>query len=138
MLHTYVGTTISLLENLRREMLSRSPHSDGRIGSTIFDTLAVPAFFEFLFPIRYAIFLLTSGIFVPFSDMWLFHDLREKDRASIVNPVALTVLIATDDYVGKKVLNPGLRTWVKGRDTLLAWLKDNGHNMYPLDKNTAV
>ena len=41
------GINTSLLKKLIRDISSRSPHSDGLIGSTIFDTLVVLAFFEF-------------------------------------------------------------------------------------------
>ena len=44
---------ISLLKKLRRGVSSYSPHSDGQIGATIFDAIAVLEWFDLLFPIDF-------------------------------------------------------------------------------------
>ena len=61
--------------------------------------------------------------------MHLFLTLREKDGEPTLNPIALTVLVVTDDHVNKTVLNPGSGTWVKGRDELPEWLKTSVKRM---------
>ena len=40
-----------------------------------------------------------------------------------MNLITLAIIIATRDHLDKIVLNPGLGTWVKRRDNLLAQLK---------------
>ena len=32
------------------------------------------------------------------------------------------MLIVIDSYLGKTILNPGKRTYIKGKDALLGWL----------------
>ena len=55
--------------------------------------------------------------------MYLFKDIREQDRESVVNPIPIASLVVTDDHVDKTVMNPSSEAWMKGRDMLLAWTK---------------
>ena len=102
------GTNTPLLTKLTRNIPYCSPHSDGRVGATRFDTLVVFAFFEFLFQIRYLAFSPASGVLVPSNNMCLFKDLIEQDGATVVNPISLSVLIDIDDHVDMTVMSLNL------------------------------
>ena len=91
--------------------------------------MTVPASFGCLLLARHTIFSPASGLFVSLRDRHLLYDLREQDGASVVIPTALTVLIVADNHEVKTALIPGLGTWVKGRGSLQAWLKECGHQM---------
>ena len=92
-----------LLTKFRRDIASGSPQSSRKIGVTRFDTFAVPALLEFLFPIQFSIFSPTTGLLILASYINLFLTLREKDGEPMLNPIALTVLVVTDDHVNKTV-----------------------------------
>ena len=85
----------------------------------------MPKCFEFLFPVRRVIFSPSSGFFSPVRESRAFHDLIDKDGKFMKSPIAPTKLVVTDDHVGKTVMSPGSGAWIKGRDTLLAWLKES-------------
>ena len=57
---------------------------------------------------------------VPINDVFLFHNLREKYGETLMCPIALTVLIVSDDHVNNTVMNPSFGTWMNNRDELLA------------------
>ena len=60
-----VEDNITMLTRFRIETPFFSPHTDGNIGGTMFDTLSIFAFLEFLLPIQYLIFSPAPGTLVP-------------------------------------------------------------------------
>ena len=107
------GTNTPLLTKFRRDISSCSPNSYGQIGATRFDTLVVVAFFDFLFPILYLVFLPALGVLVTISETCFLKDLIEKDETTEVNPIALVVMTAKDNHVDKTYMNPNLGTWMR-------------------------
>ena len=95
------STNTPLLAKMRINVESL-PLSDVKIGPTKFDTLTVTNLFELLFSVRYVIFSPSSGNFLLKSYLHVFHKLTEKDGKSMMNPIALTMLIVTDGYADKK------------------------------------
>ena len=76
----------------------------------------------------------TSGVFGPINKMKFFKNLREQDGASIVNPIAVAVIIVTDDRVYKTVMSPSSSTWMKGREPLPAWIIESAQGMESAEK----
>ena len=66
------GDKKTILTNLRRDIASHCPKTDGAIGSTIFDALTVPRLFEFVCPTRHEIFTPSAGSFIPVCDNNVF------------------------------------------------------------------
>ena len=127
-----------LLTKLRMDKSCFSPCTDREIGATRFDALAIFTFFKFMYPIWHLDLSSTSGVIVPISDIDLFHDLIEQDGETVINPIALTVLIVADGEVDKTVMNPSSGTWTKKRDVLPAWIKESVRRMESEENHIAA
>ena len=99
------GCKLTLLKRFRRDVSNCAPNNDGQIGSTIFETLSMLDFFELMLPISYLIFSTSSGTMVPINDRFLLAYFLKKDEATVIEPIALTVIIITSNYVTKIVMN---------------------------------
>ena len=64
--------------------------------------------------------------------------MHERNEHATVNPIALTVLIASNNHAERTVMNPCKGTWVVGRDNLPEWIKNCANNYGTTCKNSAV
>ena len=100
----------ALLAKLRRDISSHSPLSVEKVVATRFDTLAILAFLEFMYPIRIAVFILGQELLSPACNIFLFGEIWEKEGEPKMNPIVLVILVATAECLDKIVLNLGLGT----------------------------
>ena len=75
------------------------------------DTLAVAILIKFMCLVKYAIFILDSGFKeVHSSNLFLFNNLLEEEGTKVIQLVILAILVITENYVDKIVLNLGRGT----------------------------
>ncbi len=113
----------STLSKLRRNIQSITPYDAGILGNSKVDTLAAAAFLEVLYPVKYAIFLVEQGLSILMSsDMILFDQFFQGPESSVMQPVVLSVIVASANHLDKTVLCPGVGSFVKGKHKLPGWL----------------
>ena len=112
-----------MLTKLRRDIASYLQLLIKKIAVMMFNSLVILAFLEFFYAIRFVVFLTSTGLLAPVYDSSLFNGICKKEGEPILNPIALIVIVITDNYINKMALNPGSGTWTKKRDELPVWLK---------------
>ena len=77
--------------------------------------LAVTAFIELMYSVKYAIFSANEGLQdLGLSDFMLFEDYFEEPDGLVIQPVILIVLIVSTDHIDKTVMQLGKGTHIKG------------------------
>ena len=75
---------------------------------------------------------------VPINDIFLFHNMRDKDKVKEIDAIWNTVLIVANDHVDKMVMNPSYGTWTKNRDMLSVWTNDSVRRTESVEKHAAA
>ena len=104
------GNNKALLAKLRRDSSFYSLLSVGKVVATRFDTLVILAFLEFMYSIRFVVFISGQGLLSPVYNIFLFSKIWEKERKPKINPISSVILVATTEHLDKIVLNPGSGT----------------------------
>ena len=117
------GNNELILAMLYQYIKSITLNDAGILGNSKVDTLAAAAFFEVLYPIKYAIFLVEQGLSTLISsDMILFDQYFQEPEGLVIQLVVLSVIVASANHLDKTVLCPGVGSYVKGKNKLLEWL----------------
>ena len=78
--------------------------------ATRFDMLVIPAFLEFIYFIRFAVFMPKDGLLTHASNIFLFNPIKEKKGKPKMNLIVLAIAMTTREYLDKTVLNLGSGT----------------------------
>jgi len=97
-----------------RDIILIVPIDRGDLRVIRVDTLVATTPIKFMYLVKYVIFILNSG----FKDLYssnslLFNDKLEEESAKVMQLVILAILVITENYIDKIVLNLGRGTWVK-------------------------
>ena len=112
------------LAKLRRNIQSLTPKLAGLYGNIKVETLAAAALFEILFPVKYAIYTTSEGLYTLMSsDTLLFHEFFNEPEGKARQPVILCILVISEGHLDKTVVSPGVGAYIKGEDTIPQWVK---------------
>ena len=88
-------------------------------GNLRVDTLAAAALIKYLYPVKYAIFSIQTGLHeLRGSDLLLFNKHHQQKESTMMQSIILTILVVTLDYMDKIVMHPGKGTFIKSIDTM--------------------
>ena len=114
-----VGDEKALLAKLRRDVASHLLLLIGKIVITMFNSLVILEFLEFLYPMRFIVFSTGTELLAPVYDSSIFSDIRKKEGELTMNLIALFVIVVIDSYLDKIVLNTESEIQIKEIDELL-------------------
>ena len=107
------------MTKLRRNAQSLTPKGVGGLGSARVETLAAAAFFEVVFPIKYAIYSVNNGLHtLTSSNVLLFNEYLVESEGKVIKPVILVILVISSDHLDKTVISLGVGVYVKGEYSL--------------------
>ena len=89
-------------------------------GNLRVDTLAAAVLIKQLYPVKYAIFSIQTGLHeLGGSNILLFEKYYQQIESTIMEPIILTILIITLDHVDKILILSGKGIFIKSIDTIL-------------------
>ena len=114
------------LAKLRRNVQSLTPKGVGGLGNANVESLAAAAFFEIVFPVKYAIYSVNEGLYTLMSsDVLLFNDYFVESEGKAMKPVILVIIVISSSHLDKTIVLPGVGAYVKGEHSLPQWVKES-------------
>ena len=107
-------SSFSLLNRMRRDMQLLTPEETGALGNSRVDTQAAAALLEALLPIKFAIFQVNFGLHTLCeSDCYAYQCVCSEPEAMIMQPVVLVVIVMSEAYFDKTVMQPKKESMLK-------------------------
>lgn len=116
---------VDLHANLRSNIAALAPAKASSIGAVRMDMFQAVALMEVLHPVKFSIFASNKDLMeFNISDPFTFSSCDTNEVAILMQPVILTVIIASSNHVDRKVVNSkgGTGTWIKVKDELPQWI----------------
>ena len=121
LLARYLADDNTQLEaKIYRDIASILPLCRGKLGLIQLDILAVLVFVEFLYPIKYTIFILLIGlVHLGKIKSFQYDYLYSGESMRNLRLVIITLIVITISYIDKTVLNPRKGISIKGVNIVL-------------------